>query len=67
MTFLLFKEEQRKEEAAKQIFDYYNPDYPSPPYPMMVTKTKFEIVRILAVNMDYFMKQAQMTFNLLIP
>ena len=56
---------------AKEIFDYHDPDYPSPPYPMMdnylATKTKFEIVRILAVNMAYFVKQVQMTFNLLIP
>ena len=70
MTFLLFKEEQRKEEVAKHVFDYFDPGYPSPLYPMMedylATKTKFEIVRILAVNMAYFMKQAQQTFNLLI-
>ena len=71
MTFSLFKEEERKEEAAKHVFDYFDPGYPSPPYPMtqdyLATKSQFKIVRILAVNMAYFMKQAQQTFNLLIP
>ena len=70
VTFLLFKEEERKEEVAKHIFDYSNPGYPSPPYPMtqdyLATKSQFKIVRILAVNMAYFMKQAQHTFSLLI-
>ena len=52
------------------IFDYEDPDYPSLPYPMseeyFADKTKFEIVRILAVNIAYFIRKAQHSFNLLL-
>ena len=68
MLIFLFKEKQKQQENVTIVHYYYDKEYTSPPYNVGCEWfDRFSLdhqVRVMGVNMTYFLHQANDTYNM---